>query len=385
MPGQRRPGTLTDPARLERLRQGLAGYTGLSAERKSMSGISPGNYQGTRMRILRRIGVISLRSSRWPTRFAVPTALAMAIAAIGMVLGPGVPAMASVKPHFFSWKPGTAMPAIPAGYHVVALPSSKVLAQLKPGQNLPVSQISDSAAFRAKAASLAAARDNEPVNLELVPNGPPNCHIGDSFIADLGYSWANVGESFSEIPNVEQGFQYSVTQSQSTTFGVGLSVSGDVGSFSYSGTTTTSTDRTGIVTFPRETGVINNAWGTTFEIGKFRYTDSCLPTDDYYYIEPYEWTTGAKVTHPTSVPALSASNCRSFAKGSSFQANSSNALTIAHGYDVKGGTTVNEGFTGSAQTGYSTNAQVGFTFNQAGYLCGNNAPPPDAGVYVAHA
>jgi hypothetical protein len=337
------------------------------------------------MRLLRRIGVISLRSSRWPTRFAVPTALAMALAAIGMILGPGAPAMASVRPHFFSWKPGSAMPAIPAGYHVVALPSSKVLARLKPGQNLPVSQISDTAAFRAKAASLAAARDNEPVNLILVPNAPAGCVIKDNLLSSLGYSWANVGESFSEIPNVEQGFQYAVTQSQSTTFGVGVSTSGAAGSFSSSGTVAVSSDGTGLATFPRETGVINNAWATTFEIGKFRYTDSCLPTDDYYYIAPYEWTGEAQVTHPTSVPDLSATNCRSFAKGSSFQASSSTALTIAHGYDVKGGTTVNEEFTGSAQTGYSTNAQVGFTFDQAGYLCGNNAPPPDAGVYVAHA
>jgi hypothetical protein len=58
---------------------------------------------------------------------------------------------------------------------------------------------------------------------------------------------------------------------------------------------------------------------------------------------------------------------------------------IAHGYDVKGGTVLNLGFTGSSQTGYSANAQTGFDFNQDESLCGNNAPPPHAGVYVAHA
>jgi len=46
---------------------------------------------------------------------------------------------------------------------------------------------------------------------------------------------------------------------------------------------------------------------------------------------------------------------------------------------------VNLGFTGSAQTGYSANAQIGFDFGQNGYLCGNNNPPPFAGAYVAHA
>lgn len=58
---------------------------------------------------------------------------------------------------------------------------------------------------------------------------------------------------------------------------------------------------------------------------------------------------------------------------------------IAHGYYVKGGNVVNLGFTGSSQTGYSANAQIGFDFDQDESLCGNNAPPPFAGVYVAHA
>ena len=50
-----------------------------------------------------------------------------------------------------------------------------------------------------------------------------------------------------------------------------------------------------------------------------------------------------------------------------------------------GGAIANEGFTGSTQTGYSTNAQIGFGSNQNGALCGNNGPPNYAGQYVAHA
>ena len=117
----------------------------------------------------------------------------------------------------------------------------------------------------------------------------------------------------------------------------------------------------------------------------YEYFDNCYPSNDYWFIEPYKWTTGERVTHPGSVPALNSNNCRPYQSGGTFQGNASTASNITHGYDVKGGTVVNDDFTGSAETGYSTNAQVGFSFSQNGYLCGNNAPPPDAGLYVAHA
>jgi hypothetical protein len=194
-----------------------------------------------------------------------------------------------------------------------------------------------------------------------------------------------VGESFSEIPNVTQAFQYSVTKTQSTTFGVGVSATGNAGSFSLNGTFTFTTDHTATVAWPRETGISNNAWATTYEIGEYEYYNTCNTASDYWFIEPYKWTAGEAVTHPTSVPALNAANCSPYQSGGNFQGNSSTASTIAHGYDVKGGSVVNDEFTGSAQTGYSANAQVGFSFNQNGYLCGNNATPPDAGLYVAHA
>jgi hypothetical protein len=58
---------------------------------------------------------------------------------------------------------------------------------------------------------------------------------------------------------------------------------------------------------------------------------------------------------------------------------------FTHGFDISGGTIASVGFTGSAQTGYSANARIGFDFNQNGTLCGNNGPPNYAGQYVAHA
>ena len=375
--------------------------------------------------------MMSRRRFRWRIRSTVPTALVAVIAAVGMFVGPGAPARAATMPDFFSWQPGTTVPTIPAGYTALAWPSSKVLGQLQPGQTVPTTQISNTAEFEAKAPSLTATANGDPVNLELVPAAPAasatapatptasptetasgtaspvssasgngssslaapalaaspdaTCSTSTLFQQDIGYTYANVGESFSEIPNVTQAFQYSVTRSQSTTFSVGVSASGKAGTFSASGTETFDTGYTSTQAWPRETGVINNAWATSFEWGLYEHFDNCFPSNDYWFIEPYEWTAGTKITHPSSVPALNASNCRTELNGANFQANNSTATTITHGFDVSGGTIASVGFSGSTQTGYSPNAQIGFDFNQDGWLCGNNGPPNYAGQYVAHA
>jgi hypothetical protein len=180
-----------------------------------------------------------------------------------------------------------------------------------------------------------------------------------------------------------------VTQSQSTTFGVAVSASGKAGTFSASGTITFDTGYTSSQAWPRTTGVSNNAWATSFEWGLYEHFNNCYPSTDYWFIQPYAWTAGTQITHPSSAPApaLNASNCRTELNGSHYQANNSTATTITHGFDLNGsgGTIANVGFSGSTQTGYSTNAQIGFDFNQNGALCGNNGPPNYAGQYVAHA
>jgi hypothetical protein len=332
------------------------------------------------------------------------------------VLTPGIPARAATVPYFLTWQPGTAVPTIPAGYTALALPSSAVLAHLQPGETVPTTPVANTAALQSAAPTLTTANGGEPVNLELIPATPAStataspaptasgsaqaapasaespdascgsCCAGTIFLEDLGYSWGNVGESFSEIPGATQAFQYSQTHTQGTTFGVGISATGDAGSFDLSGTISFTTDHTATVGWPRETGVSYNAWATTYDIGLYHtIATSGNCSSGYYWAGPYAWSTGEEVTHPTSPPALNANNCRPYQNGGTFQGNASTASTIAHGYDVKGGTVANLGFTESAQTGYSVNAQVGFSFSQNGYLCGNNAPPPDAGLYVAHA
>lgn len=199
------------------------------------------------------------------------------------------------------------MPAAPAASATAAATLTASPTETASGTASPVSSAPGNGSSSLAAPALAASPD-------------ATCGTSTLFQQDIGYTYANVGESFSEIPNVTQAFQYSVTRSQSTTFSVGVSASGKAGTFSASGTETFDTGYTSSQVWPRETGVINNAWATSFEWGLYEHLDKCFV-----------------------------------------------------------------GFTGSTQTGYSPNAQIGFDFNQNGALCGNNGPPNYTGQYVAHA
>ena len=75
----------------------------------------------------------------------------------------------------------------------------------------------------------------------------------------------------------------------------------------------------------------------------------------------------------TSVPAQYAQNCRPAHQEVICQGNASVASTIEHDYDLKGGSVGNLGFSESAQTSYTANAQIGSSFNQNGSVCGDNA------------
>ena len=160
------------------------------------------------------------------------------------------------------------------------------------------------------------------------------------------------------------------------------------GTFSLNSTIDISTNHTSTQTFPQQTGVTNSAWATEFEMGEYAVqcvTAQGVVENTHYEIFPYQWNGGASVSRPASAPALSASNCVPEPAGSHFQTGSSTAINITHGYDIKGGTVVNEGFTGTSQTGYDVNAEIGLDFTQNGTLCGTNGKPTVAATMVAHA
>jgi hypothetical protein len=260
-------------------------------------------------------------------------------------------------PYFVIWKPGTPLPHVPTGYHLLAWPPQQVLGHLKVGQNVPVVKVNTAHPLRGVRANPAGL-----VNLELVPDLRASGCAPPVFKKDLGQHPGNVMQSYSYI-NTTQTFTYG--DDQSTDFGVGLSASGDDGTFSADGHTSVSTtDSQG---FAPQKGASNNHFQTYFEIGK--YTQSCFApwgTWTNHLVMPYQWNGGTNYVHPNYIPP--ATHCVPEHKGDSFTKHTTTATTFKVGYTV-------EAFNGTAQTGYSNTASIKFVFHQRGVLCGHTGPP----------
>jgi hypothetical protein len=166
-------------------------------------------------------------------------------------------------------------------------------------------------------------------------------------------------------------FTYGRGQSS---LGVGVSTSGDAGTFSADGTASVSTDAS--QGFNPQRGKSFNYFETYFEIGKYFVSNSC-PQLDRYLTQPYQWNAGTKYVHPRTAP--SARHCTPEHHGDTFTKSTTAATIFSVGY-----TAPKVSFTGTAQTGYSRTASIEFEFSRTGHLCGvKNTPPNNPGALVA--
>lgn len=326
------------------------------------------------------------------------------IPALALAAGVIVPSVATAstvhsKPYFFVWKAGTTLPQVPAGYVLMAWPPQQVLQTLKVGDTVPAALLTTNKAATTSAAATSASAVNPApaptlamtaasltafanpagdVNLELIPDSVPGA-VPDScipslpqFRADEGSHATNVMQSYSTINGTLQKFNYGV--GQSTTVGVGVSGSGNNGTYTGSGTAGISDTGHTQQFWPNQSNRSFNHWQTFFEWGKYYVYNSC-PQLDHYEIFPNAWNAGDAFVHPSGAPG--ATHCTPELKGGGLTQSSTTATTFGVGFTVLG-------FSGSAQTGYSTNASIGMFFpNTAGQLCGvNGTPPNNPGILV---
>ena len=117
-----------------------------------------------------------------------------------------------------------------------------------------------------------------------------------------------------------------------------------------------------------------NHFQTYFEWGKYFVPNSCSVLDGYE-TKPYQWNAGTNYVHPSGAPG--ATHCTPEHNGDHFLKASTTASTFSVGFSVLG-------FSGTAQTGYTTSAEIYFHFGSTSQLCGvNNTPPNNPGVLVA--
>jgi len=299
-----------------------------------------------------------------------------------------------------------------AGARIVlyAWPADSVVSRLRPGQRVPLRivgtarttalggyaiRVTSPAALRASAArdgtlnlelitttpagfatfsfhrrlaatlqgSSAARMTPQAANLRLMPAGTaprsPQIQCGLMHeVASYGARTTTVGTTYSHVPGVTAHFTYG--SGQSSGLGVGVSSSGSFGTWSASGTHSVSSDSS--ESFPTFSGARSDHERTEFVYKKF------LIECDGYQTQATSFAGGA--THTTATPP-SAGFCVAQAVDTSFTKHSTSAFTFTGGVSMSGAIGVDL----SAHTGYSTTAELTYSFTQRRDLCGTNDYP----------
>lgn len=229
-------------------------------------------------------------------------------------------------------------------------------------------------------------------------------------------AWAVVGQGYIAPQSSTKGdtvaFNYvqSMSATQSSTLGIGISGYGINAGYNTSGSNV-STASEG-VNYPNEP---KSSWfRTQFSVGQFRSLcvfspgvsvprkkqhGKCPRThqENGNTVEVYKclWlvkSTGwfgpvGTVTHPRKVPHTPGSFCGRVEAGITAHTNKEKAIQWSSGFEIGGstgikGVTLNASYGSTAQTGYDTNAEVFFHFKRDGWLCGTNRKPADAAILV---
>jgi hypothetical protein len=303
---------------------------------------------------------------------------------------------------------GHAMPG--ATVRLYAWPSDRVLQRLKPGQAIPMTLLATAKAtssgtyqlrasakallkaavyngyanleidsgtaswslpYRASTASPAdspAATANVPtVNLSSrIPSRfPPPCSW--VYVKQLKPAWTQVGQGYVLTSGISQQFTYD--SGQSSSLGVGLSESGDAGSFHADGTRSESSGQS--------QNFRKHFKGYDWYESEFRVAKDALDCEGQGTVEhrvrSNGYFGGARDAHPKKRPKYQ--QCAREAGGTTVKTHKEKAVTWSFGFHVDA-----VDFDGSAQTGYDTSAQIVYKFGRrGGYECGtNNAVPAKA-------
>lgn len=184
-------------------------------------------------------------------------------------------------------------------------------------------------------------------------------------VASLGDFWTYVGVGYITDSTVAR-MSFTYTKSAQSTLGVGLSATGDNGSFSASGTSTVGSSFS--AAFPETLG--NKGWQVQVRYGE--YKRRCVGIGDVvttYSAIAEQTTGGTQVVTLASAP--SATYCVPEPKDTKITIASTKASTVSGGVQSKGTIGINL----SAQTGYSTNTQITFRFLKKAQLCGTAGKP----------
>jgi len=362
----------------------------------------------------------------------------------GMVTGASGAAMPGAAVSLYAWPSDAVLQAMKAGQqvpttllatatttsagrYVLQVPVAKLqAAAVESGYaNLEIYSPGGGMWFTSYQVSSLPAHPSAPVTANLHPNLGVNCGVDNlnrplSFtgfvkIKQLNKAWATVGQGYivhaknTEKDYMNFNYDQGTTRSQTTGLGLGISGYGIDAKYNQSGTSTSTAD--GAQGFPKENK--NTLYQTDFNVGQFRgechgregdnsikhqkqhgYCPRKYKADNLtYYVSKCYWmvrSTGwfgpsDNVLHPSSAPSTPGKFCGHELAGSKPSTHHQEAVQWTSGYEIgaaNGITGTNANFSGSAQTGYDTDAQLVVVFKQTGWLCGTNRDPEFAAQLV---
>lgn len=188
---------------------------------------------------------------------------------------------------------------------------------------------------------------------------------------NLGPQRTQIGQGYILSDGIRQWFTYS--HGQSSSLGVGFSASAPTSGFGAQGVMSQSNNGLYKMDFPVQPGDQNSFYYTSFT-----YTTYALCHGEAgYQTQPTEFAGGSWISHP--LPSPVANYCQPQVPGMEVSTNNAQAVNLSGGVNIVKWIGINL----SAQTGYSTSAQVTFHFYWPGDLCGTNNYPPEAAQLVA--
>lgn len=191
-------------------------------------------------------------------------------------------------------------------------------------------------------------------------------------LKNLGPKWVIIGQTYSATTGVSHTLTYS--RGASSTLGVGVSGSGAYGSFEQSGTNAKSTTITN--EYPSYGNHRGAYYKTEFSYGKYHIHCSYSKYNerDYYEVRAKGYYGGENVTR-AYIPK--ATHCAKYLNGGKFTRTTSKAITWTDGASLGDAVGINL----SAETGYSTDATVVYSFKADRYICGTGGAPGGSHPY----
>jgi hypothetical protein len=200
-----------------------------------------------------------------------------------------------------------------------------------------------------------------------VGRAPESCTL--VYNKSMGHHWTRVGQTY--IPGTNHATaRFVYLRGQTSSLGIGVSASGNFGSYSTSGTLAWGTT----YRQPFRTNRPYASWWYYTQFHWAKYANVCAGHFAGWQVQVNGYWGGAQRGGVNKFPRTPAKWCAHFQAGDGPTINTTVAVTWG-----EGATLPEIGFNVEATTGYDTSGEIQFGLTAGRWLCGQHGPPGGAG------